>query len=431
MPTPISSDGSNKDDSRRGNRVREEGASIRRTTPEEEARRLLEALNRIGHLPSFSITLGGMVDLGITTKRHKEALTCDVRRLGRPGSYAIEAAAARAAIWMKDGALTSNAVIIIVPELSARTLRQVERGIDRVHKVVGIRNLAVLSQRGGHIFRFGSWDLHEKAVDAASQGIAEGAGGGGTSLVFSEANEQLLKTLVYELVRGGSISGDLVKGWWPRHPEPLISIERWADACEVGRTTAYRLYKVLLEDGLIGKADGFEPLRITNLGRLLTNWLESERRAPSRRLIPMVPLYPPKGNHPGGRQQVMAWLDSLAMTIQANGSLLALTGWKALEHHGLGAVVGVTPITVEVPTEQHLETLTSSILPAGQRQEAWAYISVMRRWRAVAMGITPRDKRIPVVDPWQAALDIAGDPNRGWEQAEAIAKRFVDMAIAP
>jgi hypothetical protein len=43
---------------------------------------------------------------------------------------------------------------------------------------------------------------------------------------------------------------------------------------------------------------------------------------------------------------------------------------------------------------------------------------------------THREQRIPVVDPWQAALDIAGDPKRGWDQAEAIAKRFVAMADA-
>lgn len=422
---------SSDEEDRGSTHIREGGSSIRRTSPGEEARRLLEALIKAGHLPALTIMLDGAADLDIKTKHHKERLTCDVRRLGRPGSHPIEAAAAWAAIWMKDGALTSNTVIIIVPELTTRTMRQVERGIDMVHKVVGLQNVAVLSQRGGHLIRLGIWSLQVKKVDQAIQSMADVVGGKDAFLIFSEANEQLLKSLVYEHLRAGLVSDDQIKGWWPRSPGPLISIERWADACEVGRTTAYRLYKALLQDGLIGEADGMEPLRITNFRQLLMNWLESERRAPPRRLIPMVPLYPPKGNKADGGQRIMAWLDGLAMTTQASGGLLALTGWKALEHHGLGIVVGATPITVEVPTDQHLESLKSFIIPSAQRQEAWAYLGVMRRWRAVAMGMNPREKRIPVVDPWQAALDIAGDPNRGWDQSEAMAERLVEMAVAP
>jgi len=145
----------------------------------------------------------------------------------------------------------------------------------------------------------------------------------------------------------------------------------------------------------------------------------------------MVPLYPPKGNKPDGRPHVLAWLDGLATTIQAGGGLVALTGWKALEQHGLSIVVGATPMTIEVQTQQHLESISSLLMPKAQRHEAWAICRVMRRWRAVAMGITAHGKHIPVVDPWQAALDIAGDPNRGWEQAEALAKRLVGMAAAP
>ena len=37
---------------------------------------------------------------------------------------------------------------------------------------------------------------------------------------------------------------------------------------------------------------------------------------------------------------------------------------------------------------------------------------------------------IPVVDIWQAALDVARDPGRGGDQAWAIAQRIIDLEDA-
>ncbi len=123
----------------------------------------------------------------------------------------------------------------------------------------------------------------------------------------------------------------------------------------------------------------------------------------------------------------------LGQQVKNGGGMLSLSGWKALDVYNLGNVVGKRPYTVEVPTERYVPQVTNTTLvPTAKDREPWAYLGVMRRWRAVALGAVQRESnRLVIVDPWQAALDVAGDPNRGFEQAEAISRRFIELVGRP
>ncbi len=375
---------------------------------------------------------GKRIDL-VLVSRNNSNLTCEVRRLGRPGSYSIESAAARAAIWMTDSALGTNTLLLIVPELSKRTMMTVVQGLNRIRTTVDLRNIAIFSHRGGHFLDLGDWKLRAEMVDAPVTSVATTSERHGTAPAFSEANEQLLKVLLYETVRTGKNAGDLVRAWWPRHPAPLVSLDKWAEATEVGRTTAYRLYQLLRDLGWISEVDGLTPLRLLNLPRLLAAWLQTERSAAPRQLIPLVPLYPAKGATSQRDADVMEWLIKLGNQQKNSGGILALSGWRALDIYNLGIVVGKRPYTVEVPLERYVLQVTEAALVSETKaQEPWAYLGVMRHWRSVAMGAVRRESTpLIVVDPWQAALDVAGDPNRGFEQAEAISRRFIDLAGKP
>lgn len=406
--------------------------AVGRQSPGAEARDLIKAAQEklsTNLVMSDDVTHDGQQFDLVLTSRKKQALTCEVRRLGRPGSYPIESAAARAAIWMKSGAVQANTIVLIVPELSKRTMVNVKIGQLRIREVIGLSNVAIFSHRGGHYLHFADWGLMSDHVDTAVAPVVTTSERRGSAPVFSEANEQLLKVLLYETVRTGKNDGDLVSRW-PRHPEPLISLDKWSEATEVGRTTAYRLYHQLRELGWISEVDGVTPLRLLNLPRLLTNWMQVEQAGAPRQLIPLAPLYPAKGATSDSDLDVQAWLNKLEQQVEKGGGMLALSGWKAIEAYGLGVVVGKRPYTVEVPLERYIPLVTDAALVSTTKaREPWAYLGVMRRWRAVAMGAVRREShRLVTVDPWQAALDVVADPNRGFEQAEAISRRFIELA---
>jgi hypothetical protein len=89
-------------------------------------------------------------------------------------------------------------------------------------------------------------------------------------------------------------------------------------------------------------------------------------------------------------------------------------------------VVGNRPVTAVVPHQRHLDyLLADGGLHGCESREAWAYLTVARGRRSVFAGTIPRNGEVPVVDLWQAALDVAGDSSRGFDQATAIANRLI------
>jgi hypothetical protein len=139
------------------------------------------------------------------------------------------------------------------------------------------------------------------------------------------------------------------------------------------------------------------------------------------------PLYPPKGSssRPSGIR-TLTWLHELDVTAWPAGSVLALTGWHAAKAFDALIVTGDLPITAVVPLQQHLDALLADGgLCSCPPHEAWAFLGVARPWRAVFAGVRDRgDRQVAIVDLWQVALDVVGDPGRGREQAEAILRRL-------
>ncbi len=66
----------------------------------------------------------------------------------------------------------TNALLMIVPELSKRTMVNVVQGLNRIRMIVGLPNVAIFSHRGGHFLDLFDWNLRSEIVDAAVAPVA-------------------------------------------------------------------------------------------------------------------------------------------------------------------------------------------------------------------------------------------------------------------
>lgn len=366
------------------------------------------------------------VDLVLSLRGDRPTL-CEVRRLtsANLSSYALESALAHAALWGSKSQ-QRQPLILIVGSLTQRLIRSVENALD-ITKQARLRldAFAVLSRRGGAVIRMRKWGLNVSQPDSV-EGFQEPRhlqnGFAGGSLQFSEVNSQLLKELLYQELR---VAGAPVDQWWDRHPEPFVSPEQWADRCEVGRATAYRLQRILRHEGYLGDS---KSLRLVNADRLLMKWLEYAAAKPAPAYLPAQPLYEKTSEKMGAQPKTtLSWLHrKIQKAAKEQGGAVAVNGWMAIQERGLDVVAGNHPVTVVVPRPQDLRSLIAhSDLRDCPPGEAWAFFTVARGRRSVFASVADRNGTVPAVDLWQAALDVASDPNRGYEQAEAIAKRLI------
>jgi hypothetical protein len=357
---------------------------------------------------------------------HGQSLLCEVRRLtsANVSAYAIESAIARTAIWTANSK-QRRALVVVVASLTERMRVAIQEAFEATQKAdLHLDTVAVLSRRGGAVIHFKPWNIEISKADfqegaSLSPYVQKGSGGG--SLQFSEANAQLLKALLFSDMRERRPETDQ---WWRGPQGPFRSPDEWARICEVGRATAYRLQRVMRAEGLLSEGTR---LKLAGADRLLNQWLEVEKSVPKAAYIPVKPLYPPKSPKAGRDAQLaIAWLHEVETSARAKGGMVALTGWQAVVAHGLNIVVGDRPVTAVVPLKSHLDhLLTDGGVRDCPPEEAWAYLTVARDRRSAFAGTVPREGKVPVVDLWQAALDVASDPSRGFDQAMAIAARLI------
>jgi hypothetical protein len=115
----------------------------------------------------------------------------------------------------------------------------------------------------------------------------------------------------------------------------------------------------------------------------------------------------------------MRWLKQQTATDEIRW---AITGWRACSLHGLSVLVDDDTKPVEIVVSDVVPTVLQrwQLRPAPNAEQPVMLISRTSTPIATFSGVD-RIAGLPVVDPWQAAMDVAGDPQRGIEQATAIA----------
>lgn len=354
----------------------------------------------------------------------QRSLRCLVRRItsANISTYAIESALAHAALW--PGLSGQRTVpLLIVARLDTRLVQVITRAVDTIQASgLPLTNLAVLSRNGGAVIRLPSWNLDAVEPDpepTAPKSLHLTRGPGPDDLTFTAGTVRLLKSLLYTEVH---VAGGPASSWWQGQLGPFPSVEAWARGTKVSRATAYRLHRILQDAGHLASGP-----RLTLVGaeRLLERWANAASMEAAARFIPIKPLYaPPKSDDTPNAKRT--WLRTVEQDLHTWGGLIAINGWHALAVLGGNIVIGDRPLTAVVPSRRILnKIITAGPVRNCTPQEAWAHLTVAKQRHAVFDGTVAHAGATPVVDLWQAALDVTQDRNRGFEQAQAIIRMLM------
>jgi hypothetical protein len=118
-----------------------------------------------------------------------------------------------------------------------------------------------------------------------------------------------------------------------------------------------------------------------------------------------------------------AILDWLSQHSDDHDGSWALTGLHAAQRHGLSTLTHLHSKPVEIVVNstiaEHLQRWQLQVAPAPS--PTTLLITRAALPLTSFLGVTSSPGQPPMVDPWQAALAVANDPQRGIEQATAIA----------
>ena len=304
---------------------------------------------------------------------------------------------------------TTTGLLIRIPNLPATTERWTTE-IDRIRASSSTRGgpivpLAICSLRGGAILRLPGLQAlvpETKSTINAASAIHE--------IPRNDVSFAILKVLLAASARHRD-------GWWGGPTEPITTGVQLAQLIGRSSATAYATLDALASRGWMRKGYG-QPLRLLDVAAAVTWWLDYAKH----QRHPLIPVRPVYGDVPTTWESKDAWLRALAPAMSR--VRWAIGGWSACQRHGFGVLQHpqAKPFTVTVACEH------ANISPVLQ---AWSLVACDARdaafWLApvamtsAALAAVVRIDDIPVVDGWQAALDVASDPDRGIEQATAIA----------
>jgi len=321
------------------------------------------------------------------------------------------------ALWRRQSGAWSleTGVVIRLPRLPARLDRWHE-SIDLMLSRSNVKDaasttlpFALCSERGGYLLRLPGLTVTQPDPDDGSHTTVTR-----TDIPQHEAALRALKILLAQM-------GDHHQAWWGGVKEPITTGLQLARLAETSQSGVYGLLDALAQRGWIRKGYGRE-LRLLDVPAVLAWWLDHAKHQ-LRRLIPVRPLY--VSDPLGSWSERCRWLkdqdEKLAVTPWA------ISGWAACQlldlsilHHPEAKPFTVTigRSAVALPAVLHAWKLVEC-----EPRDAVFWIEPTPPQRA-ALAATLLVDGVRVVDGWQAALDVASDPDRGIEQAMSIAERL-------
>jgi hypothetical protein len=260
----------------------------------------------------------------------------------------------------------------------------------------------LFDRSGGLRLRISAFDIdvHEASSKPIYKPKARGR-------LFSDLNRWMWKILLLS---------DSPPANFPRHarshPQNPMSLSQIAN---VSHQKGYEFARDM-EDRRYLRRDheGFHPLQVREL---LEEWVREDAFSPAPR-ISVRRIFP-------GPPGLALPLDNILLSTSK--ARIAVGGFEASSRLGLiHASYSHPEVHIEGPIEAILHDLDVEIC---EPRDADFNIIRSPHSESVFRGAQVRD-RVPIVDALQAALDVAGNPARGLEQAEYIVERIARWASA-
>jgi len=340
-------------------------------------------------------------------------MSVSIRRLAAPTRYLLESAILHAAAEQR---LEGPSLVI----LSASKL--VPRMLDRVRGLLGGAgvNAAIISDAGGAWIRCPDLGITRDEKDEPGR-VAENDDKE-QRLEFSDATAWMLKVLLLSRLQGHP-------RWWGGYRGRIRTGAELAERAGVSPSMVSHLFDLLRGRSWL-RVDRSDEIVITRPRALLDAWL-SQARHRQPRSIPVRPLY---GTAPTQAGDILDWLAGKWQQHQSN-QVWAVNGWMACNLQETGFVTDIDQRHVSIAClGDHQSLITAWELMRCDERDAMFVIQPSGSPRSITGGIVhgPLDaatvvaSSLPVVDVIQAALDVAPDPARGFEQAEHICKTVIE-----
>ena len=380
-----------------------------------------DALGQIVDLTAWEPGAAGSGDVTAVAlaKGRRAALAIAIKTTARATRDLLEGYVARWAILARDAGPAKRGALATVPTLALLvphlgTLRLPELDAFLGEDLAAKRHLVVISQRGGRIVALPKLGVRVERPDDAAPASSAPARSAGLSLT-SDVAQWALKVLLANVAKQDR------RTWGgPTRADRLGNPGDLAELAGIGSSTAYAVVDALRERRWVAtpRRGAFD---VIDLRGMLRWWLDVAKHERPR-LVPMQPVYDRLGRD---LPAALRWLRD----TRADGVRWAVGGWAAVAEHDASHVVNIESQPVLLHTSAPLAELERSfrLSRASDAGTAPVLVQVTSGARSVLGGVVGAD-RLPVVDLWQAALDVAGDPQRGIEQAESIAERLAGEA---
>ncbi len=192
-------------------------------------------------------------------------------------------------------------------------------------------------------------------------------------------------------------------------PNTILDLAQWLG---VSRASVYNAIGGFIQYGWMQSQRGRIPV-IRATSEIIAWWLE-KRRHRRMRTIPVAPLYESVSMK---KSRIHEWLRKQR---KPNGDRWAITDWSACSLHKKLAVNDISgkPFTISVKGSLR-SLMTEWSLREVPSDQALLHLQRSPHPITTFSWVTEIDG-LPVVDPWEAAIDVVSDPQRGPEQASVI-----------
>ncbi len=282
---------------------------------------------------------------------------------------------------------------------------------------------AVVSDRGGALLQLPAAGIEMRQspdLQPAAGQAAAAAPGRHADLHASDVAMAALKISLLRAGAAGWIDWTVIGQAAAGQPAGEVDLRRIDTVAahppqlRVSHSPIYTVYSALAERGWIISRRG----RLAEIGDLaaVVGWWIDQRKHRRVRSVPVAPLYQAPAS---GQRAALAWLRRADPGAAATW---AVTGWAACQLHRRSVLNhgASKPVVVTVRG------------PVGALLQAWSLHEVAPE-RALfqlqsspaavtAFAMATRQRGLPTVDLWEAALEVASDPQRGIEQTRAIAE---------
>lgn len=370
------------------------------------------ALRRFGELIKHPVEIdsvgSGRHDGQLMAKKWPMPIAC--KRLAAPTRYQVESAILHQAAVSRLG--ERCVLVLSVPRMVPHVLDRVDKLLQPLGKDA---NWAIIADAGGYQLHLRSLGIERAGSDVAD--APDGMRRTAVRLDFSENVAWIVKVLLFARLPA-------TDGWWCGPRGEIRTGTELARLAGVSPSRAYQVLELLRHRSWLRPGRAGAPLTIASPRALLSAWI-AQVRDQRAEAIPVRMLY---GRNPQGMAQVLAWLAKRPQEAPVAGTW-AVGGWAACHLHGTGFVTDLAerPVTLAClgPPERLLEAW--GLMRCDDARDAAFLLEPVRARLAIPVAA---GKRPPVVDAVQAAIGVAGDPARGFEQAEHTCNRIADAVEA-